>query len=529
MAGAVIGGKMAALRTDRGRHGVMWSRFTLEGMRVVFHCLGILVCFLAAAMLVPLIAALCTREFEIATHYFLGAAITFAFGVVLVCFKVRPARLTRKQAIATAVLAWLAFSALSAIPLYLSGHYASVLDVVFESVSGLTNTGLTMVEDLEHLSYADGIWRVALHLIGGQGAIIVALGFGMFNIRKRSLPYGMGDSEHIIPQVRNAARFVGKTALVVIAVAALVLTVVFWFQGLEPASALYNGLVVTISAYDTGGFMPHSLSATYYQSWLFEIVVMVIMFLGTLNFMLYARVRSGNVRTFFENIEVRTLAGWCAVLMAAFAAVVFAAEYIPEFGTVLRRGVFTVVSAVTGTGFSLFADNQIQTIFSSGAFFVVILAMATGGCTNSTAGGIKALRVGIVVKSGIASIQRILLPENAQVTAAYHDEGGRHVLTREESNGAMVVFSLYCASMVIGALVAIVYGYDAISAIFESVSTTANVGLSTGIVSATAPSVLKVVYIIQMLLGRLEFLPLLAFLVTLVTSALPHRWTVAGA
>jgi len=502
----------------------MWPRISLEDLRVILHYLGVLTCFLGITMLVPVVVALCLSEYEIAIHYFLGISIAFLFGTLLMLFKFHPTVLSRKQAICVTGLAWVVLGIFAAIPLYLSGHFSSTLDAYFEIISGLTTTGFSLVHDVDHLSYADNMWRFMMHFFGGQGVIVIALGLGIFGRTGYSLYTAEGRSEHILPDIKNTTRFIGKVALIVTTLGTVTLTVICLTQGLSPLNAFFNGLWITLGSYNTGGFAPHSTSTIYYQSWPFEVATLVVMLLGSTNFLLYGELWKGRTKELFCNIETRTLFWWLAVLVGVFSSSLFAGGYISDVGTVMRRGVYTIISAATSTGYQLFTNNQMHAVISSGAFFVVVLAMAIGSCSGSTAGGIKTIRLGIVVKSCLVDLKSVLLPETAQVSATYY-HGGKHVLTREEANGAMVVFALFAASMVLGALLGIAYGYDALSAIFESVSATGDTGLSAGIVSSSMPLALELTYLLQMLLGRLEFLSLLAVIIALVMSPFPHLRT----
>lgn len=499
----------------------MWPRISLEDFRIILHYLGVLVCMLAGVMVVPMAVGICLNERAIVVNYLLGAAIALMFGAILMCFKLRPAVLTRKQAITVTVLGWFVIGIFAAIPLYLSGHFSSTFDAYFEVISGLTTTGFSVAQDLDHLSYADNMWRFMMHFIGGQGVVVIAVSLGVFGKSGTSLYTAEGRSEHVLPNIKATTQFIGTVAAVVTTLGTLALMTICIMQGFDPVHAFFNGLWVTLGCYDTGGFSPHSTSIIYYQSWTFEVVAMLIMLLGSVNFVLYARVVRGNVREFFRNIEVRTLFIWLSILVVVFSASLFYNEHVEDIFMVMRRGVFLIISAATSTGYQLFSSNQMQQVVTSGATFVVILAMAIGASSGSTAGGIKAMRLGIMCKASVVQIRRVFLPDNAQVSTVYY-HGEKRMLTSSETNGALVVLSLFCVSMVFGALLGIAYGYDALPAIFESVSAVGDSGLSSGIVSPTAPRLLMVNYLVQMLLGRLEFLSVLSVLVALIMSPFPQ-------
>ena len=194
----------------------------------------------------------------------------------------------------------------------------------------------------------------------------------------------------------------------------------------------------------------------------------------------------------------------------------------------LRRGVFMVISATTTTGFQNITNNQLTSVFSSGAFLILAMCMAVGGSSGSTAGGIKLSRIGLIAKSVVSTIKETLAPTSARVSVRYYHLG-RKVLTTEEAKAAMTVSALFVITYLIGSLAGIAHGYDAISSIFESVAMASNGGLSAGIVSRGMPPSLEVVYLIEMWAGRLEFITLLALIVKVAVSLKPRPRSERGA
>ncbi len=193
----------------------------------------------------------------------------------------------------------------------------------------------------------------------------------------------------------------------------------------------------------------------------------------------------------------------------------------------LHRGTFMLVSAMTTTGFSIVTVNQLLSVFTSGAFLTLALVMAVGAGAGSTAGGIKLYRVGIIAKSILQTIKETLAPDSARVVVAYNHLG-RRILTSDRVKEAMTVFILYVITYVLGSLVGIAHGYDAVQSVFESVAMTSNGGIITGIASPGMPWTLELFYIFQMWVGRLEFIALLALLVQVAISVVPrHRPKVA--
>ena len=293
-------------------------------------------------------------------------------------------------------------------------------------------------------------------------------------------------------------------------------------MGMEPLRAFLHALWIAISGFMTGGFAPMSQSIMYYHSFPIELLLMLLMLLGSINFVLHSEVWKGRVAVFFRDLETRTMVLWLGVMACVIAASLSASAEFSDLPAMLRRGLFMVVSAFSTTGFQNITSNQMTTVLSSGAFLVIAVLMAVGGSGGSTTGGIKFRRIGIIMKSVVAAIKEALAPDTARVVVSYN-HFGRRVLAPDVVTEAMMVFILYVVTYAIGALVGIAHGYEATQAIFESVAMASNGGLSSGLISPGMPPTLELFYILQMWAGRLEFVTLLALVVEIVVSLNPRR------
>ncbi len=502
----------------------MWQRFTLYDLRVVGHYLGVLVSFSTLALLVPFVTALVFQEWTPAGHYLLAIGVSLIAGTALRFLHIDPGRLNRQQAIVVTGLAWIVLAVLASLPLYLSGHFATYADALFDGVSGITTTGASIIQDLDHLSYADNMWRFMLHLIGGLGLIVVALSFGLFGRGAgASLYVSEGRSEHVVPNVVQTAQFIAKIAVGVIILATAALTLMCVFIGMEPARAFLQGLWLSITAFLTGGFAPMSQSVLYYHSVPIEFLLMILMLGGSINFVLFAEVWKGRLDAFFRDIEIRTMILWLSIMTLVFTASLIGSAEFSSLPVLLRRGLFTIVASFSTTGLLNITTNQLTTVFTSGAFLVVALLMGVGGSAGSTTGGLKFSRMGIILKSLISTVKEALAPDSARVVVSYFHVGHR-ILSPELVKEAMTVFVLYIVTYLVGALVGIAHGYEATQAIFESVAMASNGGLSSSITAAGMPLTLEAFYIFQMWAGRLEFVTLIALIVEVVVSLNPRRW-----
>lgn len=330
----------------------MWQKFSLYDFRVIAHYLGLLVIFLALTLCVPLGTALVLGEWDAASRYLLGAGIALAIGSLLRMCLVSPGRLSPKRALAVTGLAWLVLALVGAIPLALSGHYGSYLDALFEAMSAWTTTGASLTQDLDHMSTADNMWRFTMQCVGGLGVVVIALSLGLFGRAVDSSLYSSeGRSEHVIPNIMQTARFIVRFSLVVIVIGMVLLCALCLVMGMSPVRALFNGLWLSIASFNTGGMTAMSPGIVYYHSGLLEVVVMVLILMGSINFTLHSEVWKGRLQNFFRDIEIRTLAIWLSVVLVAFVAALCASGVYSDLPTLLRRGVFTIIAAFSSTGF----------------------------------------------------------------------------------------------------------------------------------------------------------------------------------
>lgn len=495
----------------------MLQGFSWYDVRVIGHYLGVLITFYAAALAVPFVLALLCDELEPAGRYLLSGGGALVLGMALQFLRVEPGRLTHQQALAVTGLSWIVLACIAACPLAFSGHYGSYLDALFETTSGLTTTGASLAFDLEHMSNADNMWRFVLHLIGGLGLIVVALSLGLFGKSTSGLYSSEGRSEHVLPSIVSTVRMISRIALMVVAIGTLLLTGLCMLAGLEPVRALLHGLWCAISCFTTAGFTPTSQSAMYYHSFPFEIVCMLLMLFGAVNFALYVKVSRGETSYFFKDFEIRTGVLWLVVATIVLMCSLCSSGAFSDILALLRRCVFMVVSSFSTTGFQVVTNNQMMTVFSSGAFLILAILMAVGGSSGSTSGGMKFSRLGLIAKSVVSTVKSTLSPETARVAVRYYHLG-HQVLTTEVARAALTVSALFVLTYLIGALAGIAYGYDAIDSIFEAVSMGANAGLSSGIISRGMPPGLEMVYILEMWAGRLEFITLIALIVKIAVS-----------
>jgi len=315
---------------------------------------------------------------------------------------------------------------------------------------------------------------------------------------------GEAREEKVLPNVIHTARFIWLISLVYLVLGTLALTVIGFLEGMPIVRAFLHGTWIFMAAFDTGGFAPQSQSILYYHSLPYELVTIVLMVLGTMNFSLHYALWHRNFKEIFKNIETRTLFFSVSILSVFMTLGLTQLHTYPNWIAVFRKGFYQLISAHTGTGYMTIYAPQF-TKWSPLGLLMIIFAMGFGGSACSTAGGIKALRIGIFFKAFLQDLRRIMAPGSAVILTKFHHIKDI-ILEDRLVRAALVILLAYVVTYFGGTIVGLYYGYPIEQAAFESVSATANVGLSTGITVPSMPTGLKITYIIQMWLGRLEFM-----------------------
>lgn len=490
----------------------MLQRPDRRDLRTIGFYTGRILSGLGLVMFVPVVLGLLRREIDDAMGLLIGAAMALILGLSADRWLRTDRDLTWSQGMATVALSWLLAAFIGAVPLFLSGHYASFLDAYFDAMSGFATAGLAVINDLDHVSDSINLWRHLMQFMGGQGLVLVALSLFAGGGGLTGLYVGEGREDKIMPNVRRTAQFIWRVSLIYGVAGTAALWLALLHIGMPPVDGLLHAVMLFMAAFDTGGFAPTAASLGFYHSGIVEAVITVIMVAGAFSFALHYHLMRGRrpLRHLFGSFEVRVLAATTA------AVFVLTAVGLARFGTydsveaLLRRGFFHVVSAHTGTGFGTLPGRLFVTQWGTLAPAMIVVAMALGGMAGSTSGGIKALRLGLVFKSVVGDVRRILVPTDAIVVDTYHDGHQPRFITTPAVRAASTILLLYVLLYFGGALVGMFYGYTIQDALFESTSAAAAVGLSVGMVGPSLETGLKLVYIAQMWIGRLEFVSVFA-------------------
>lgn len=474
-----------------------------DDFRVIGFYLGRIFLVVAAAGILPLVWAAVSREWHPFSSFLVMIGLFAVLGVGGLRTAPEDPKLGWSHGMVVVALTWMIVPIVGAVPLLLSGHFARPLDAVFDAMSGLTTTGLSLLGDVDHLASSLNFWRHLLQFLGGQGIILAALSIfaGTGGI---TLYFGEARDERILPSVTSTARFIWAVSVAHLVFGVVALGLIGWLiLGFDLHRALFHGLMTFFAGFDTGGFSPQSTSVGYYHSAIFEAVTAVIMVAGAMSFGLHYALWRGPRRPVLANLETRTILSTLGFTLALTVVGLAATGAFAEVGGLTRKGVFHLISAHTGTGFATVSTVELGS-WGGLAFGGLTIAMALGGMGSSTAGGVKSLRIGLTVKAVVNQIRQVLLPEHAVVGTAYHQSGRKH-LTPPLVQSVMIISLLYVALYLLGAGVGLAYGVPLQAALFESVSASANVGLSVGVTDPSMPLLLEVVYMLQMWTGRLEF------------------------
>jgi len=483
----------------------MIPQFSREDVNSIFHYLGKLITGLGIMMLVPLVVAIVSQEWGPSVDFIVSALLCIAIGNII-CLKYSYAKdLNWRQGMSLVALCWLIAMVLGAVPLFLSEHYNSYLDACFEAMSAFATTGLVLVNNLDHMAYSYNFWRHFMCFIGGQGIILVAMTLFVKGGSALKVYVGEGREEKIMPNMVQTARFIWLVSFTYLIIGTAIFFIINFFRNMSPGRSLFHAVCLFMSGWDTAGFAVQSQNILYYHSPVIELATGMIFLLGAINFGVHYAVWTGKPRELIRNYELKVYI-FSILFLFLIVSIAFIQKFpFPGYFAFFRKSFYQLISAHTGVGYSNVLPYHLLAYWPNMAILALILAMGFGGSSSSTAGGIKVLRLAIFLKGIKKEVRRLTSPESAVIVEKFH-----HIkdITVEDNHVKMaaIVIILYGTLYLFGTVAGTFYGYPFLPSLFESVSASANVGLSMGITVPSMPNGLKVVYILQMWLGRLEFI-----------------------
>jgi len=459
--------------------------------QVLGRYLGQLALVLALLTLPNIGVSLYYGEYPISVRYLAIIALLVAAGWPLSRLQA-PDRIQGNEAMVIVTLAFVLSPLLMSWPLEAAGLTA--LDAFFEAVSGITTTGLSTLSSVQDRAHSFLFARAWMQWYGGLGIAVLAVAImAQHGLATRKLVEAPGAELQVSSTRTSARRVLGVYVLLTLAGVLLI-----WAAGLAPFDAVAHAL----SAISTGGFSTFNQSLGGALPAVAPFAVVFVSFLGAVSLPLYYFAWHRGIGELSRDLELRTLAGAC-LAGALILALWFWLAGVP-LAEALRQGGLLAVSAQTTTGFSAQSTAALDA-FPKG---LLILSMAVGGSLGSTAGGVKLLRVLILLRLVQTLLRRTAATEHAVVEARL---GGRR-LEEEDMTHVLLIIALFGAVVVLSWLAFLAHGYPALDALFEVVSATGTVGLSTGITGGGLPAFLKLVLCFDMLAGRLEIVALLVTL-----------------
>ena len=485
-----------------------YQQFLQRRYRAVLAYTG-LVCFISGlAILAPLIALLAyPEEWRLAWGFLLpGLGLSgLGFGVWRSLLPRPAASLTLQEGSVIVVLAWLLAILFGTVPfLLLDG--LNFTQAAFESTSGWTTTGLSVV-DVTQTSHLILLFRSIMELFGGAGLAIITLS-AIAGPSGSGLSSAEGRSEQLVPNVQRSAKLVLGiySGYVAVGTVSLRLAGMGWFDAVNHSFA----------ALSTGGFSTRPDSIGYWDSPAVEIVTIVLMILGALNFVTSYLLLTGQFQSVVRNGQVRLQ----AIMIPLCALILFlgvAAGFYPTTGKAVRVAIFETVTALSTTGFSTVG----YTDWNGLGWLILIVLMLIGGGAGSTAGGIKQFRIYLLYCSLMWEVRRLLMPPSAVSEPVIWQGDRQRFLQDSQIRQVSLFIFLYLLIYAVGSLVVAAHGYTLQESLFEYASAMGTVGLSVGVTAADAPASLLWAETVGMFLGRLEFFTVFVGVVRLVKDTRP--------
>lgn len=478
----------------------------------VCYYIGVIIIGLGLIQYIPIITSIVHAEWDTFSDFLISSSVALLVGgsMMLLGREYHSQRLSWGEGMIVAAGSWFLGTLICALPYYLSGNFLSYLDCCFDVMSGFTTTGLALIQDMDHLSNGINMWRLLLTFVGGQGMVVLALTFLIKGTNGAYKMYvGEAKDERLMPNVVSTARYIWLISLIYLGLGTLVMWIAGIVAGLPIDRAFLHGLWIFMSAWSTGGFAPMSQSILYYHSSFYEIATMVFFTIGSFNFALHYAVLTGKRKELRRNIEMVSFTVTVTVLTLITTLGLLHNGVYADAASMFRKGFYQLISGHTTTGFMTIYAKQFYYKWGDIALFAMIIAMLFGASACSTAGGFKALRIGIIFNAFKKDIKQMVLPESMiSVQKIHHVKDV--ILEDRVVRSAFMIVAAYIITFTFGTLMGMLCGYPFGMAAFESASVTGNVGLSIGLTSASMSVVLKLTYIIIMWLARLEFMSILA-------------------
>ena len=467
--------------------------------RVILSILGNVVKYMSALLLIPLLISMYYGDGD-AMSFLLTIIIGAPIGYMLSRIKSEKKAIYAKEGFLIVGFAWIIISAIGALPFVFSGAIPNFVDAFFETVSGFTTTGATLLTTIEGLPKGILFWRSFTHWIGGMGflifmlALIPSMGNNSIHLLKAESP---GPSPgKIVPKIKETAK--------ILYLIYFALTVIEGIFLMLAGMNLYDAVIHAMGTAGTGGFSNMNASVAAFNSPAIEWIITIFMLIFGINFALYFQVIKGNFKGFFKNEELRY---YLLIILAAFIFITINILNLNngDLKLSIRQSAFQVSSIVTSTGFAT-VDFNFWPTFSK---IIIIMLMFVGAMAGSTGGGIKTVRVVIMLKAIKREINKIVHPKrvnSVRIDGKTVDEDIIH--------GVFLFIGSYIIISLIAIFIISFDNFDVLTTVTSVITTMSNIGPGLEMVgpagnfSAFSP-LSKIILSFCMLAGRLEIYPML--------------------
>ena len=465
--------------------------------RMICRVLGLILACEAVLLILPTVAGLCYGESV--THFLITMALSGALGFLLTRVKPYSDVIYAKDGFVVVSLGWVLMSMIGALPFVLSGDIPHYIDALFETVSGFTTTGASILEDVEGLSRGCMFWRSFTHWIGGMGVLVFIMavlpmsGEHSMHIMRAEVPGPTVGK--LVPRVRQTAKI-----LYLIYIAMTLLEMLLLLLG---GMDFYDALLHAFATAGTGGFSTRGASIAAFDSLYLEMVIAVFMVLFGVNFNLYFLLLIGRWKDALKSEELHWYLGIIAASVMAIALGI--SKMYGGLATGLRHAFFYVASITSSTGFGT-VDFVTWPEYCK---WIIVMLMFCGACAGSTGGGIKTSRVIILFKNVACEIRQMIHPR--AVTRVQLD--GKRV----DADGLKAVSTFFTSFMLLlitGSFLVSLDGYDMATNFSAVLSSLSNIGPGMSLIGPTGNYNIfsygsKLVLTVMMLIGRLEIFPIL--------------------
>lgn len=471
--------------------------------RMVTYIMGQILRIVGLCMLLPIIVGAVYGEHHVIAAFGIPFLITIIISVIFTIKKPKNTAVFSIEGFVSVAASWLAMSAIGALPFVISGEIPNYVDALFETVSGFTTTGSTILSDVESMSRSCMFWRAFTHWLGGMGVLMFVLAVVNSNdVRTMH----MMRAECTGP---NVGRLVSKSSFSarILYGIYITLTVAETIALMICGMPFFDAIVHACSSAGTGGFSMWNDSIAHYNSLAIEMVITVFVLLFGVNFNMYYFLLIKKFAPVFKNEELRVYIG---VIISATAVVTLSVMNVySSVWEALRRSFFMVASTITSTGFATTDTSQ----WPAFPQVLLLLLMFVGSCAGSTGGGMKVSRILIIVKTGIRELKYIVSP---RAVASVKIDG--KPVEKDVIRGASNYFILFMLILAISVLLISHDKYSIEESISAVITCMNNIGFGVGNFSTSGnfgglDSFSKIVLSFDMLLGRLEIYPLILLFV----------------